>query len=203
MMENLDLEVGRILDLLAELDIDENTVVMFASDNGAHKEGGHDPNFWNSTGSLRGYKRDMHEGGIRTPMLVRWPGVVEAGRTTDHLSGFQDVLPTMADLVGQPAPKRIDGLSFLPTIKGHARQQKQHEYLYIEFCKGNDQQIYSQAVRQGDWKAYRQVKQSLQLFNLTDDPYEQNDLAKEKPEVAKRMARYMDEAHEPLPSQRN
>ncbi|MBR9802811.1 arylsulfatase [bacterium] len=203
MMENLDLEVGRILDLLAELDIDENTVVMFASDNGAHKEGGHDPNFWNSTGSLRGYKRDMHEGGIRTPMLVRWPGVVEAGRTTDHLSGFQDVLPTMAELVGQPAPKRIDGLSFLPTIKGHARQQKQHEYLYIEFCKGNDQQIYSQAVRQGDWKAYRQVKQSLQLFNLADDPYEQNDLANEKPEVAKRMARYMDEAHEPLPSQKN
>lgn len=203
MMENLDLEVGRILDLLAELDIDENTVVMFASDNGAHKEGGHDPNFWNSTGSLRGYKRDMHEGGIRTPMLVRWPGVVEAGRTTDHLSGFQDVLPTMAELVGQPAPKRIDGLSFLPTIKGNARQQKQHEYLYIEFCKGNDQQIYSQAVRQGDWKAYRQVKQSLQLFNLTDDPYEQNDLAKENPEVAKRMARYMDEAHEPLPSQKN
>ncbi|MBB01897.1 MAG: N-acetylgalactosamine 6-sulfate sulfatase [Planctomyces sp.] len=202
MMENLDLEVGRILDLLAELDIDENTVVMFASDNGAHKEGGHDPNFWNSTGSLRGYKRDMHEGGIRTPMLVRWPGVVEAGRTTDHLSGFQDVLPTMAELVGQPAPKRIDGLSFLPTIKGHARQQKQHEYLYIEFCKGNDQQIYSQAVRQGDWKAYRQVKQSLQLFNLADDPYEQNDLAKEKPEVAKRMARHMDEAHEPLPSQK-
>ncbi|MFN3161823.1 MAG: arylsulfatase [Rubinisphaera brasiliensis] len=203
MMENLDLEVGRILDLLAELDIDENTVVMFASDNGAHKEGGHDPNFWNSTGSLRGYKRDMHEGGIRTPMLVRWPGVVEAGRTTDHLSGFQDVLPTMAELVGQTAPKRIDGLSFLPTIKGNARQQKQHEYLYIEFCKGNDQQIYSQAVRQGDWKAYRQVKQSLQLFNLADDPYEQNDLAKEKPEVAKRMARYMDEAHEPLPSQKN
>lgn len=203
MMENLDLEVGRILDLMAELDIDENTVVMFASDNGAHKEGGHDPNFWNSTGSLRGYKRDMHEGGIRTPMLVRWPGVVEAGRTTDHLSGFQDVLPTVAELVGQPAPKRIDGLSFLPTIKGNARQQKQHEYLYIEFCKGNDQQIYSQAVRQGDWKAYRQVKQSLQLFNLTDDPYEQNDLAKEKPEVAKRMVRYMDEAHEPLPSQKN
>lgn len=203
MMENLDLEVGRILDLLAELDIDENTVVMFASDNGAHKEGGHDPNFWNSTGSLRGHKRDMHEGGIRTPMLIRWPGVVEAGRTTDHLSGFQDVLPTMAELVGQTAPKRIDGLSFLPTIKGNARQQKQHEYLYIEFCKGNDQQIYSQAVRQGDWKAYRQVKQSLQLFNLTDDPYEQNDLAKEKPEVAKRMARYMDEAHEPLPSQKN
>lgn len=203
MMENLDLEVGRILDLLAELDIDENTVVMFASDNGAHKEGGHDPNFWNSTGSLRGHKRDMHEGGIRTPMLIRWPGVVEAGRTTDHLSGFQDVLPTMAELVGQTAPKRIDGLSFLPTIKGNARQQKQHEYLYIEFCKGNDQQIYSQAVRQGDWKAYRQVKQSLQLFNLVDDPYEQNDLAKEKPEVAKRMARYMDEAHEPLPSQKN
>lgn len=201
MMENLDLEVGRILDLLEELDIDDNTVVMFASDNGAHKEGGHDPGFWNSTGSLRGHKRDMHEGGIRTPMLVRWPGVVEAGRTTDHLSGFQDVLPTMAELIGQPAPQQIDGLSFLPTIKGNANQQKEHEFLYIEFCKGNDQQIYSQAVREGDWKAYRQVKQPLQLFNLADDPYEQNDLAKEKPEVAKRLARHMDKAHEPLLTQ--
>ena len=197
MLENLDNEVGEILALLKKLDIDDNTLVMFTSDNGAHKEGGHDPTFWNSTGSLRGHKRDMHEGGIRTPMLARWPGVIEPGTKTGHLSGFQDVLPTVCDLIDQPVPTQNDGISFLPTLRGEANQ-KSHEYLYFEFCKGNDQKIFSQAVRKGPWKAYREVKKATEIFNLNEDPYEKNNLAESMPEKVKQMETIMQAAHMPL-----
>ncbi|QDU61435.1 Arylsulfatase [Planctomycetes bacterium Pan216] len=199
MMENLDNEVGSILELLEELGIDDNTIVMFSSDNGAHKEGGHDPKFWNSTGGLRGHKRDMHEGGIRAPMLARWPGTIKPGSTTDHLSSFQDVLPTCAELVGEDAPQQSDGISFLPTLKGKGADQKEHDYLYWEFCKGRDQKIYSQAVRKGKWKAYRQAGKPLELFDLESDPFEEHDLAKKYPGLTAQMAARMDEAHEPLP----
>jgi len=199
MMENLDNEVGKILALLQDSGIDENTLVMFASDNGAHKEGGHDPNFWNSTGGLRGMKRDMHEGGIRSPMLARWPGVIKPGQTTGHLSGFQDVLPTMAELLGQPVPPQCDGISFLPTLRGDTSQQKQHDYLYFEFCKGPEQVIFSQAVRLGDWKAYRESGKKLELFNLAEDPFERKNLAEFSSEMVSKMEAIMQEAHRPLP----
>ncbi len=201
MMENLDNEVGSILDLLEELNIDDNTLIMFSSDNGAHKEGGHDPAFWNSTGNLRGYKRDMHEGGIRTPMLARWPGVIAAGKTTDHLSSFQDVLPTMAELLKQTVPPQVDGLSFLPTLKGNQKSQQQHDYLYWEFCKGSQQKIDTQAVRMGDWKAFRKAGQQTELFNLESDPYEKKNLSNSNPEIVSQMEQFMSEAHEPLPEQ--
>ncbi len=129
MMENLDNQVGEILDTLKELGIDGNTLVMFTSDNGAHKEGGHDPEFWNSSGNLRGHKRDMHEGGIRAPMLARWPGTIAPGTTTDLLSGFQDILPTVCELTGQPVPEQNDGISFVATLKGDPEAQKKHDYL--------------------------------------------------------------------------
>jgi arylsulfatase A-like enzyme len=196
MMEHLDNEVGAILALLESLGIDDNTLVMFSSDNGAHKEGGHDPAFWNSTGNLRGYKRDMHEGGIRTPMLARWPSVIKPG-TTDHLSAFWDVLPTMADLLDQPIPAGCDGISFLPTLRASA--QKRHGYLYWEFCKGSAQKIFSQAVRRGKWKAYRQARKPLELYDLKSDPYERKNLASSMPELAQKMAAIMSEAHTPLP----
>jgi arylsulfatase A-like enzyme len=202
MMENLDNEVGAILNLLEDLGVDDNTIIMFASDNGAHKEGGHDPNFWNSTGSLRGMKRDMHEGGIRTPMLVRWPNVVAPGKTTDHPSAFWDIMPTMAELVGQPLPAQADGISFLPTLKGQNAQQKKHDYLYWEFTKGPDQVIFSQAVRKGKWKAYRQAGKKMEIYNLDKDPYEQNDLATKMPKIVADMKAIIQEAHVPLPSQK-
>lgn len=198
MMEHLDQEVGLVLDLLVELGIDDNTLVMFSSDNGAHKEGGHDPDFWNSTGGLRGHKRDMHEGGIRAPMLARWPGTIRAGTVTDHLSGFQDVLPTVAELVGQPVPAGVDGLSFLPTLRGQSNQQKRHPHLYWEFCKGEDQKIFSQAVRQGDWKAYREKGKKLQLFNLAEDPFEAKDLAGGMGDRVAAMEAIMAAEHQPL-----
>ena len=199
MMEHLDNEVGAILTLLQELKVDENTLVMFASDNGAHKEGGHNPDFWNSSGSLRGHKRDMHEGGIRTPMLVRWPGVIAQGTTTAHISGFQDVLPTICELIGQPVPSQNDGISFLPTLRGE--KQKPHKYLYFEFCKGPKQKIFSQAVRMGNWKAYRQAGKPLELFNLAQDPFEKRDLAGSKPDLVAKMEAVIKEAHRPLPTQ--
>lgn len=199
MMENMDNEVGSILALLESLHIDNNTLVMFSSDNGAHKEGGHDPKFWNSTGSLRGHKRDMHEGGIRTPMLARWPGVIPPGKTTNHISSFQDVLPTLAELVGQKVPSQSDGISFLPTLQGRPNQP-QHDYLYWEFCKGAEQKLYSQAVRMGNLKAFRQAGKPMELFDLEADPYEERNLTDSKPDIVKRMATAMNESHEPLPS---
>lgn len=203
MMENLDNQVGEILDTLEELGIDENTIVMFTSDNGAHKEGGHDPKFWNSSGNLRGHKRDMHEGGIRAPMLARWPGTIAPGTTTDLLSCFQDILPTVCELTAQPVPEQNDGISFVPTLKGDLDAQKKHDYLYWEFCKGTEQTIFSQAVRKGDWKAYREAKKGkTELYNLADDPYETNNLAATLPDEVAAMEALMTEAHTPLPTQK-
>ena len=200
MMEHLDNEVGTILTLLEELKVEGNTLVMFTSDNGAHKEGGHNPGFWNSTGSMRGHKRDMHEGGIRAPMLARWPGVIAPGKVTAHISGFQDVLPTVCELVGQPVPKQNDGISFVPTLRGEPTKQQTHKYLYFEFCKGLKQKIFSQAVRIGDWKAYRQAGKPLELFNLAEDPFEKRDLAIFKPDLVAKVEAVIKEAHQPLSS---
>ena len=198
MMENLDNQVGALLAVLKEEGVDDNTLVIFTSDNGAHGEGGHDRKFWNSTGSLRGMKRDMHEGGIRVPMLARWPGTVPAGVVTPHISSFQDVLPTVAGLVGQPVPKQNDGISFLPTLRGQKKGQVKHDYLYWEFCKGGEQKIYSRAVRMGDWKAYIQVKKRLQLFDLGKDPFEEKDVSAAHPKVVARMQAILKEAHRPI-----
>lgn len=197
MMEHFDNEVGALLALLKEKGVDENTLVMFASDNGAHKEGGHNPKFWNSTGNLRGHKRDMHEGGIRTPMLARWPGVIAPGTLNTHLSGFQDLLPTMAELIDQPAPESIDGLSFLSSMTGKGTQ-KEHDYLYFEFCKGTEQNIFSQAVRMKQWKAYREKNKPTELFDLSQDPYEKKNLADQNGDLVKQMEQIMVEAHQPL-----
>jgi arylsulfatase A-like enzyme len=201
MMEHLDQEIGALLDLLRELGIDHNTLVLFASDNGAHLEGGHDPAFWNSTGGLRGHKRDMHEGGIRTPMLARWPGKIRPGTTTRLLSGFQDVVPTMAELIGQPVPAQSDGLSFLPTLLGNADQQKTHAYLYFEFRTGNEQTLVSQALRFGDWKVFQPAPGALELYNLARDPFEQSDLARrpESAEVVAQARALLAKASVPLP----
>lgn len=202
MMENLDSEIGELLALLDELGVADNTLILFSSDNGAHKEGGHDPTFWNSTGSLRGHKRDMHEGGIRAPMLARWPGVIPPGTVTDHLSCFQDVMATVAELIGQPRPEQCDGLSFLPTLRGDNDAQKKHDYLYWEFCKGDEQTIFSQAVRTGNWKAYREKGKALELYDLSSDPFEKDNLAKQHPDQVAKMEAIIDEAHVPLPTQK-
>lgn len=202
MIENLDNQVGEILQALDATGVADNTLVIFASDNGAHLEGGHNPKFWNSTGGLRGHKRDMHEGGIRTPMLARWPAVIKPGRTTQHLSAFWDVLPTFADIAGQPIPEKVDGISFLQTLTGEVREQLTHEYLYWEFRKGRAQKIFSQAVRQANWKAYREKGGTLEIYDLQTDPFETIDLADDRPDIATRMSEIMDAASTPLADSR-
>lgn len=196
MMENLDNQIGQIMNTLKELGVDENTLIMFTSDNGAHKEGGHDPNFWDSTGGLNGHKRVMYEGGIRVPMLARWPKVIKAGRVTDHQSAFWDILPTICEIVDQPVPSVVDGISFLPELQGG--KQKKHNYLYWEFTKGKDSKLHSTAVRYGKWKAYKLAKKPMQLFNLEKDRGEKNDIAKQFPEVVSEIQAMIKEAHKPL-----
>ena len=198
MMENLDNQVGEILDLLVDLGIDENTIVLFTSDNGPHREGGHDPVFWNSSGGLRGHKRDMHEGGIRAPLLARWPGTIQAGTVSDHISSFQDFVPTVAELLTQPVPRETDGISMLPTLQGRPLAQTAHPFLYWEFTKGAEQRLFSQAVRAGEWKAYGEVGKPLALYNLNSDPFEERDLAVERPEVVRLMELRMAAASRPL-----
>ena len=199
MMEHLDNEVGSILKLIKDLGIDDNTLIMFASDNGAHKEGGHDPQFFNSTGGLRGHKRDMHEGGIRSPFLARWTGRIAPGSTSDHLSGFHDLLPTFSEIIGEQVPEQNTGLSMSPTLFNEG-EQKEHEYLYIEFTKGGQQKLDSQALRFGKWKVYKKARSKLELFDLVADPFEKNNLAdKEKfaDTVAKAKA-YLKKASTPI-----
>jgi len=198
MITHMDRDIGRIMNLLKELNIDEKTLVMFTSDNGATSAGGADPDFFNSNGPYRGIKRDLYEGGIITPMIARWLGVIEPGRVTDHLSGFQDVLPTLADLVNVDAPDNIDGISFLPTLLDNPTQQNKHEYLYWEFSE----QGGKRALRQGDWKVV-QLKVSSkkpkapELYNLKNDLGETTNLAKQHPEKLKELVKLMDEAHTP------
>jgi arylsulfatase A-like enzyme len=197
MITRLDTSVGQLMELLKELGLDENTVVMFSSDNGPHKEGGADPEFFDSNGPFTGYKRDLHEGGIRVPMIARWPGKIKAGSKTDLISAFWDVLPTCAELIGQKSPENIDGISFMPTLTGGGGQ-KQHAYLYWEFHEYGGQQ----AVRMGNWKAVRKdvMKNSdapIELYDLSQDVGEANDVAARHPEMVEKMKAIFAEARVP------
>ncbi len=190
MINYLDDQVGEIVAKVKELGLDKNTIIIFTSDNGPHKEGGADPDYFNSNGILRGYKRDLYEGGIRVPMIVRWPGIVNPGKQTDHVSAFWDVMPTLSDIVGVKIPDHIDGISFLPTLLG--KQQQQHDYLYWEFHERGGRQ----ALRKGDWKIVKynvNAKPVLpyELYNLKDDAGEEVDLAQSNSEILNEMKNLM------------
>ena len=187
MISLMDYDVGQLLALLKDLGIDDNTVVFFTSDNGPHKEGGADPRFFSSSGPLRGYKRDLYEGGIRVPMIVRWPGRIKPGKDSEEPCAFWDFLPTAAEIAGADAPDDIDGISLLPAMLGE--KQQSHEYLYWEFQHGKR---FKQAVRMGNWKAVRYgMKQDIELYDLSADIGEQNDLADQRPDLADRAAGIM------------
>lgn len=201
MVGRLDAYVGQVLDKLDELELADNTIVLFSSDNGAHREGGADPGFFDSTGGLRGVKRDLYEGGIRTPFIVRWPNRIAAGGVSDHIGAFWDITPTLVDLTGAPQPHYTDGISFLPTLLGRADQQ-QHTYLYWEFHEGGGKQ----AVRRGKWKGIRlNAKDNredgapLALYDLQADPAETTDVAAEHPEIVGQLVQMMEEAHKESP----
>ncbi len=197
MINLLDDQVGEIVDKVTELGIADNTIIIFSSDNGAHAEGGADPEYFNSTGGLRGIKRDLYEGGVRVPMIVKWPGKIEAGRESAHISAFWDVLPTVADIVEVAAPDCIDGLSFLPELLG--QKQEAHSHLYWEFYERNGRQ----AVRQGKWKAvryevaYDYEATPVELYNLEEDPYEEHNVVRQYPEKAAAMLALIKESHVP------
>lgn len=192
MVTRMDRDIGRIFLLLKELGIDENTIVFFSSDNGPHAEGGHDSKFFNSSGPLRGIKRDLYEGGIRVPTIVRCPGLVPAGAVSDHIWTFWDVLPTCAEIAGVPAPQNIDGISMYRALLGEP--QESHEFLYWEF----HEQGYRQAVRYGNWKAVCQkFGDPYELYNLTNDIGEQNNVASRQPEVMAAIQEYLQTARTP------
>jgi arylsulfatase len=197
MITRMDRDVGRILDLLTRLDLDDNTIVMFSSDNGATYDiGGADSPFFESCGPFRGRKGSVWEGGIRVPLVARWPGRIAPGQVTDHVSAFWDLLPTLMDLAGTETPVGLDGISFAPTLLGEAGQRTS-EYLYWEFPGYSGQQ----AVRLGDWKGVRREMRkgntAIGLFNLAADVSEQHDVAAEHPEMVARIDRIMREAHTP------
>ena len=195
MVERLDRNVGEIMAKLKELGIDKNTLIIFSSDNGVHKEGGLDPEFFDSNSKYRGCKRDLYEGGIKTPMLAMWPEKIKAGSTTNHISAFWDVLPTFAEIVKTNIPGNVDGISFLPTLLASGNQNT-HEYMYWEFHAMNGKQ----AIRQGKWKAVRlnvliKAQTVTELYNLDEDPSETTNLASSNPEKVKEMELLMDKAH--------
>jgi arylsulfatase A-like enzyme len=196
MVKELDDYVGELLTRLEELGIADNTIVFFASDNGPHLEGGADPDYFDSNGGLKGYKRDLYEGGIRTPMIVRWPGVVRPWSVSDHISAFWDIMPTLAEITGAEIPGNIDGISFLPELTG--KSQPEHRYLYWEF----HEQGGKIAVRMGDWKAVKRDVDRIpqgktELYNLAADMAEAKDLAGSNPEIVMELEEIMKEAHTP------
>lgn len=193
MITRMDADVGRILDLLDELGIAENTVVMFSSDNGHHDEGGHNTDLFDPNGPLRGMKRDLHEGGIRVPFIVRWPGKTPAGETSDHVGYFGDLMATACELAGVKCPENTDSVSFAPTITGNEDEQRKHEHLYWEFYERGGKQ----AARVDNWKAVRIPMHTgkTELYNLAVDIGEERDLADDNVEIVERMEAIMDEAH--------
>ena len=196
MITHLDMSVGKVLDLLQELGIAENTLVIFASDNGAVTTGGWTYKNFNSSGELRGCKRDLYEGGVRVPMIAWQPGSIQPGTTSDHVSTFWDFAPTVCELVGIAAPDKTDGISYLPTLYGRSGQAE-HDNLYWEFYE----QGGKQAVRMGDWKGVRlkilKGKTKFELYDLSNDLGEKNDIADQHPEIVAKIKAIMDQEHVP------
>lgn len=191
MVTRLDRDVQRIVDLLKAKGILDNTIIIFTSDNGTHKEGGHDPRYFDSNGPFHGIKRDLYEGGIRTPFIVNWPGVIKPGSISFLESTFWDFMPTVCDLIGAEIPAGTDGISYLPTLTGEGTQQL-HDYLYFEF----HEQGGKQAVIKDRWKLlHLQVnhpkKEHYELYNLNADPAEIADVAQWYPEKVKALKQIM------------
>lgn len=190
MITLLDDQVGEIVSKIRELGLENNTLIIFTSDNGPHKEGGADPDYFNSNGAFRGYKRDLYEGGIRVPMIAKWKGKIDEGSKTDHISAFWDVMPTLAELENEKISTAIDGISFLPTLLKNGNQKK-HKHLYWEFHELGGRQ----AIRQGNWKLvkYNVIQNGkYELYNLKKDSSETLDLASKMPEKVAELAKILE-----------
>ena len=201
MITRMDKDIGRIFSLLDSLEINENTIVFFASDNGGVK-GMSD--FFASNGQLRGYKTGIYEGGIRAPLIARWPGKIIQGSKSAHISAFWDMMPTFCEIAGIASPKNIDGISFLPALLNQS--QKEHEFLVWEYFHYNygwkpgsekpRNYLKSQAVRMGNWKGLRVNQNSpIELYDLSKDKSEQDNVAEQFPEVVEKIQQVMDDEH--------
>ncbi len=205
MITRMDREIGKLLDLLEQLGLEDDTIVVFTSDNGPtyNRLGGSDSEYFHSAEGRRGFKGSVYEGGIREPLIVRWNGHVAPGATSDLPTYFPDWMPTLLDLVGSPdvVPQDVDGTSFAPTLLGDTDKQQKHEFLYWEFAAYGGQQ----AVRVGDWKAVRQNMAKLkagespktELYDLSTDPAEAHDVAVENPKVVSQLENVMATQHVP------
>ncbi|MDZ8118392.1 arylsulfatase [Pontiella agarivorans] len=197
MVNVLDDYVGDVMAELKKLGLADNTLVIFTSDNGAHEEGGADPEYFDSNGIFKGFKRDLYEGGIHVPFIAAWPGRIQEGVVNDHLSTFWDFLPTVADLTGVPLDEKVDGQSYLPTLLGKPGQQE-HDWLYWEFTmKGG-----RKAIRKGKWKGViydinKHSDAALELYDLEKDPGETRNLAKEYPEVVDELNMLIQKSRKP------
>lgn len=194
MVTLLDVQVGEIVAKVEELGVSDNTIIIFTSDNGPHLEGGAQPNYFNSNGPLRGYKRDLYEGGIRVPFIASWPGHIAKGTSSDHISAFWDMMPTFADLINVNHPEDIDGISILPTLLGTG-SQIEHDYLYWEFHVWGGRK----AVRMGKWKGVQydisnNSDVAIKLYDLEKDIGETNDVSNKHPEIVKKIKLIMKEA---------
>ncbi|MDA8633360.1 arylsulfatase [Verrucomicrobiales bacterium] len=198
MMRLVDNYVGQVVAKIEDHGLTENTLIIFSSDNGPHQEGKHEMEFFDSNGFLRGMKRDLTDGGIRVPAIAKWPGKIAAGSESDVLSGFQDVFPTLADVVGLTLSEELDGKSLAPSLFGKSEEQKHHQFLYWEFLEKGGKK----AVTTMKWKAIQldTMKPNplpTALYDLENDPSEENDVAAEHPEVVKKMEKWISESHVP------
>jgi arylsulfatase A-like enzyme len=194
MVSRLDRYVGEVYNYVQQSGQVDNTLIIFTSDNGPHREDGGDPAFFNGSGGLRGIKRDMYEGGIRVPFIASWKGKIKAGVVNNQPAAWWDLFPTFQELAHIPVAKNIDGISIVPSLTG--KPQKAHEYFYWEF----HEQGGKQAVRSGKWKGIRLnistvADGPIELYNLETDPAEKNNVAAEHPEIVKKIAAYMQQAH--------
>ncbi|MFN7867282.1 MAG: arylsulfatase [Planctomyces sp.] len=191
MITRLDAHVGRLLAELRELGLEQNTLVLFSSDNGPHNESGHSPARFQPSGPFSGLKRSLTDGGIRVPCLAWWPGTIAAGGVSERAAYFGDLMATAAELAGCPAPPDIDSISLLPVLQGRAEQAQRHEFLYWEFHEGGFRQACLYAER---WKAIRRLGGRLQLFDTASDVAEKTDVSADYPEIAARVTFWLDAA---------
>ncbi|MES2983089.1 MAG: arylsulfatase [Verrucomicrobiota bacterium] len=197
MVEAIDGYVGRVRVALEKKGVARNTLIFFTSDNGSHSSGGYKPAMLNSSGPLRGYKRDLYEGGIRVPTIAHWPAGITKPQVSNHVSAFWDFLPTACDLAGIKAPEGLHGISFAPTLTGKG-EQRTHDFLYWEFHEKNTRR----ALLQGDWKLVQNnvtSNQEPELYHLGRDLAEATNLAKEEPKRVAAMLKIMEERRKPSP----
>lgn len=194
---HLDMCVGQIITQLKKSGLYDNTLILFSSDNGPAKEGGANPDFFKSSGNFRGKKRDVYEGGIRVPMIVAGWSKVQKGAVSNHPSGFQDIMTTLADVSGKKLEKAqiTEGVSFYPTLIGKTKKQKKHDYLYWEF---HENKTSDQAILWSNWKGIRHDPNSkLELYDLSKDPSETTDIADKNPEIVKIIENLFKKARTP------